>query len=85
MPISKPKHFSEQEVQKAVGVVKSERPDLWKKLVERERQDEGYGDFSMEIQKVVWPHFKDIGTSNLVFLMFEVRTEARKEAGRPVG
>jgi hypothetical protein len=84
MPIAIPRKFTPEDIEKAVNVVKTERPDLWERLVQRERGDLGYADFASEMSRVVRPHFPDIGTSNLALLMFDVRTVARIEAGRPV-
>lgn len=77
-----PPKFTDAEIQHAVDLVKSSSPDLWERLTEHEKKDEGYGhkdadDLRQSIEGAP-------GTESVLkraFLMREVRRRVRMEAG----
>ena len=80
----KPMTFNDGEVQRAVGLIKKERPDLWERFVEHERRDEGYEDIATDLRNLLRQHYSPINSVDLLQLAFQVRREARRESGRPI-
>ena len=77
-------HFSTEDIQRAVAVLKSDRLDLWDSLKERELKMKGHDDLDLDIPRALAMHFPNLDRINILRLAFEVRVEARREASLPV-
>ena len=66
---------------KAIQVVRELRPDLWTMFTEHEKNDEGYGDISEELDQLFREHLGVTTILEEVDLAFEVRKQVRREAG----
>jgi hypothetical protein len=84
MPISVPKKFTVDEIDRAVTAIKVERPDLWKAMLRGESSGEGYAQFDVDILRILHAHFPELDTSQAISLKFRVRQVVRREVGLPV-
>ncbi|MDE2476067.1 MAG: hypothetical protein KGO48_13520 [Alphaproteobacteria bacterium] len=79
-----PRTFSDAEVLAAVDFVKSRRSDIWNRMVEHERLDEGYKDIARELLDLLNAHRPELVLADKTRLRFQMRRIARLEAGKPV-
>lgn len=75
-----PRHFSDEEVQEGVALIKRESPDLWERWVDREKRGIGCADIATEIGMLLNKCF-NLDTGNLSLFRFRVRVSLRHEAG----
>ena len=76
--------YSGTEVQVAVNLVKTKRPDLWASLVELEKLEDGLGDKVRELHDLFLEVAGVESVMDTSYLIREIRKQVRIEAGLPV-
>ena len=79
----KPRDYSEGEVQTAVELIKSERPDLWARFTEHEKNDEGFTDIGQDLRSLLTKLALTSTISDMTALLRRIRIEVRRQTGLP--
>ena len=89
--IWKPKTFTDADVQDAVNVIRTQKPERWEIFLKYQRLDEGFRDkagyqlLHRELTTLLYHHYEgEKSSADLVQLMFQVRQFARNEVGLPI-
>ena len=81
---ARPRDYSEEEVQTAVELIKNERPDLWARFTEHEKNDETYKDIAADLRSLLSKLSFVQTLTDMTELLFRIRKQVRLQSGLPI-
>ena len=81
---ARPRDYSEEEVQTAVELIKNERPELWARFTEHEKNDEGYRDIAEDLLSLLSKLTFVQTLADKAMLLSRIRKEVRRQSNLPI-